>query len=283
MICKICNGLGKIPVDDLTVKECICSFARSLRQYMGPEISAAGDIDTSPLYGKDEDFSDYNLFIKSWWQDFLPHFKYFLMHKSLEPLGLQFKFNIVTDEWLRTVYLGAESHVARARARSDERPLNSLHDVMDEKYHLVVIRLGFLCYKNVAMPAILKEALMIRESQNLATWIVETPNSIWGPGHRSYDPDVGEYVRRNYTTIEFKGPSRDVPIQGIDVPIHTGNMEDISSDDLDGTLPKPAMTADRSRTYEQNRKQKVSTTKREYSEYNQMIDSISGNIHKRAR
>lgn len=277
MTCKICNGLGKIPVDDLTVKECICSFARSLRQYLGPEIASAADIEESPLYGQADDLSKHNLFVKSWWQDFLPHFKYFLMHKSLEPLGLQFKFNIITDEWLRTVYLGAESHIARARARSDEAPLNSLHDVMDEKYHLVVVRLGFLCYKNVAMPSILKEALMIRETQNLATWIVETPNSVWGPGHRSYDTDVGEYVHRNFTPIAFEGTKRDVPAQGIETTEIVGGISDVSSSDLDErpvAQPKPVMVAERSRTYDLSKKPQGKKQNTQFTETEQALNTL---------
>ena len=206
--CAKCAYTGIIHVegDDTRVQQCICSYAKTLKAYLGPEIAAAPTITRSPFYvlgGKGEppkaDRTTDSLFIKTYWSDLLPHLKWGLACK-----GPLFRYRIVTDEKLKTVYVGNESYRTRSREVRDEvTTFNGLGDLVGPEIDLVIIRLGFLGYKNVAMPGVLKEALMIRESASKPTWIVEVPSSPFGAGHFSYNEDVANYVERLFEVINL--------------------------------------------------------------------------------
>jgi hypothetical protein len=196
----------RVPEDDSRVQQCICSYAKTLKTYLGPEIALADNITRSPLYALGEkggapkiDRTDENLFIKSYWSDLLPHLKWTLACK-----GPMFRYRVVTDEKIKTVYLGNESYRGRAKdVRDDVVTYNSIGDLVGPDLDLVILRLGFLGYKNVAMPGILKEALMVRESAMKPTWIVEVPSSLFGYGHFSYNEDVGSYIERTFQVVNL--------------------------------------------------------------------------------
>ena len=230
--CAKCNYTGFLHVngDDARVQQCICSYAKTLKAHLGPEISAAPTISASPFYALGEkgqppkvDRTKENLFVKSYWSDLLPHLKWVLGCK-----GPMFRFRIVTDEKLKTVYLGGESYGQRSReVRNDITTYNSIGDLVGADLDLVIVRLGFLGYKNVAMPGILKEALMLRESALKPTWVVEVPSSIFGPGHFSYNEDVANYIDRLFDVVNIvqSRPDTDLP-HGFDAVAEP--MEDVS-------------------------------------------------------
>jgi len=206
--CPKCNYTGFLHVngDDSRVQQCICSYAKTLKAYLGPEIAAAPTVTRSPLYAVGEkgappsvDRTKDNLFIKSYWSDLLPHLKWTLACK-----GPMFRYRVVTDEKLKTVYLGGESYGQRSKeVRNEIVTYNSIGDLVGPDLDLVVLRLGFLGYKNVAMPGILKEALMLRESALKPTWVVEVPSSVFGPGHFSYNEDVANYIERLFDVVNL--------------------------------------------------------------------------------
>lgn len=208
--CSKCSYTGFIRLngDDTRVQQCICSYAKTLKAYLGPEIASAPTITKSPFYEvgpKGEaprvDATRENLFIKSYWSDLLPHLKWALGCK-----GPLFRYRVVTDEKIKTVYLGNESYRTRAKdVRDDVETYNSIGDLVGPDQDLVIVRIGFLGYKNIAMPGILKEALMLRESAMKPTWIVELPSNPFVPGHFSYSEDIGTYVSRLYRTVEVQG------------------------------------------------------------------------------
>ena len=210
-VCTLCQGVGVLPVegDDASVQQCICTYSRALKAHLGAEIAVAPLIKKSPLFmagGAGEppkkDRTGENLFIKGYWKDLLPHLKW-----SLGCKGPDFRFRLLTDEKLKIIYLGAESYATKAKSRRDEVvTYNSLNDLVGPDIDLVIIRLGFLGYKNIAMPGILKEALMIREFACKPTWIIEVPTSIFGYGHFSYSEDVWDYISANYTTVDLVRP-----------------------------------------------------------------------------
>jgi hypothetical protein len=218
--------------DDARVQQCLCAYAKTLKTYLGPEIAAAPTITRSPLYTlgpKGEspaiDRTGENLFIKSYWTDLLPHLKWALACK-----GPMFRFRVVTDEKLRTVWVGNESYKQRAKSeRDDLMTFNGLGDIIGPDYDLVILRLGFLGYKNAAMPGVLKEALMIRESALKPTWVVEVPSSLFGPGHLSYSEDVGGYIERLFEVVNLvrERSETDLPhgiYGGIEEPIEDVGM-----------------------------------------------------------
>lgn len=207
-ICVRCRGSGVLPIegDDTTVQQCICSYSRALKAHLGAEIATAPLIDRSPLFvpgppGEPPkiDRTRDNLFLKGYWRDLLSHLKWALGCK-----GPMFRYRLVTDEKLRNVYLGKEAYATQAKARRDEMvTFNALPDLVGPEIDLVIIRLGFLGYKNIAMPGILKEALMIREFACKPTWIVEVPTSIFGPGHFSFSEEVFEYITDHFETLNL--------------------------------------------------------------------------------
>jgi hypothetical protein len=221
--CAKCNYTGYLHVedDDTRVAQCLCAYAKKLKAYLGPEISAAPTITRSPLYALGArgeppaiDRMGDNLFIKSYWTDLLPHLKW-----ALACRGPMYRYRIVTDEKIRTVFVGNDSYRQRSKADRDEVvTFNGLGDLVGPDLDLVIIRLGFLGYKNISMPGALKEALMIRESAAKPTWLVEVPSSPYGPGHFSYNEDVGGYIERLFEVVDLvrERVERDTP-HGYDV------------------------------------------------------------------
>jgi hypothetical protein len=148
-----------------------------------------------------------NLFLKTFWIDLLPHLKWALVCK-----GPLFRYRIITDEKLKTVFVGAESYIQRPRNKRDDiTTFNSLGDLLGADYDLVLIRLGFLGRPNKAIAGALKEALMLRESVLKPTWLIEEPLCCFGPGYFAYSADNAAYIERLYKVIDFTDPSRPLP------------------------------------------------------------------------
>jgi len=228
MACKRCGGTGSIPIDHMTVQECLCSYAMYLKQTMDKEILAAPAIRVTPFYDPPEvDFTKKSHMIKVWWDDLLPHLRRILIKK-----GRKFRLKIVTDEHLKRVWLGTESYKAKQASQSEDTPYENLADLIGERYDLVIIRLGFLGYKNVAMPGILLEALKIREVACKPTWLIEEPNSPWGECHRSYSIEVAEHIQRRYPSLTYKGQERTAPPRGVDAKPKSP-VEDVALEDME--------------------------------------------------
>lgn len=180
---------------------------------MGPEIGTAQPIDSTPLLviGKvggevDEDLTTENLFIKSWWSDLTSHLFIVLATKLMNE-GLLYPYRIVTDREILDIRLGKQGYNAKSKSKRDEvLTFNSLSDFIGKEQRLVILRLGFLGYKNQAMAGFVKEALLCRQADALPTWIVEEPDSIFGPGHLSYNEDVGDYIASRYRIIDLTKP-----------------------------------------------------------------------------
>lgn len=221
--CPICLGQGVIEVDDLTSILCNCTRTRLMRVHLGPEIASAKKLTESLLFERGLSWNDppvidrtrENLFLKGHWQDLIAHFRYALICK-----GLMFRFQVITDERIKTVYVGADSFEKRAREERDriKKTFNSLQDIICE-HDLSIIRLGFLGHKNQAMPGALKEALMLREVQRKPTWIVEAPQSPFIPGHHAYSEEVWDYINANFSFLDMADPNRvTTEVHGVDVP-----------------------------------------------------------------
>lgn len=210
VVCPICNRVdGKIEVDkEGSTKQCVCSFRADCRKRLPPEIAGATPVKETPLLklgGPGEvlvDLTTENLFIKGYWDDITSHLLRVLTFKMLH--NLMYPFQILLDTQLRDIYVGSEAYTSRSRKKRDEvLTYNSLSDAIGADRELVIIRLGFLGWVNKAMPGILKEAIRIRRGIGKATWLIEEPNSIFGPGHFSYDPEVAEMISQQYSVIEI--------------------------------------------------------------------------------
>jgi hypothetical protein len=223
VVCPICKSLnGKIAIgDEDDKKQCVCSFRSDYRKRLPPEIAEAAPILVSPLLeigGPGEvrvDLTSENLFIKGYWSDLSPHLLLVFTYKMLN--HLMYPFQIITDARLRDIYVGSEAYTSRSRKKRDDiQTYNSLSDVIGGDKELVIIRLGFLGWSNKAMPGILKESIRLRHAVGKTTWIVEEPNSIFGPGHFSYDPEVAELISQRYSVVEIASTiARDVVPRGV--------------------------------------------------------------------
>ncbi len=240
-LCLKCGGTGKIQVDDLTVTQCICAFARAMKEHLGSEIALAPNIRDSLLFiaARPEpkvDRTKDNLFLKGYWVDLLPHIKAALVGR-----GLFFRFKVVTDEKLKTVWLGNESYTSRAKGKRDEiETNNSLTDLVGPDIDLVIVRLCTLGHPNRAMPGIIKETIMLRDTSTKATWLVEDPDKgYFGPGSFSYSEELAEYVDRHFEVVDITDKKR-TPIRE---PVETV-IEDVS---VDAPMPVRKSYAEKSR------------------------------------
>jgi hypothetical protein len=207
-VCPICKRPdGRIEVDEHgSTKQCVCSFRADCRKRLPPDIAGAGIVKDSPLLsigGPGEVFTDLtseNLFIKGDWSDLASHLLRVLTFKMIQ--NLMYPFKIIMDVQLKDVYVGSEAYTSRSRKKRDDVPtFNNLSDAIGADKELVIIRLGFLGHANKAMPGILKEVIRLRRGLCKPTWIVEEPNSIFGPGHFSYDPEVAAMINQDYSVV----------------------------------------------------------------------------------
>jgi hypothetical protein len=236
-VCPTCGGAGYLYNEAVDTREpCNCKIAEYMVKHLGTEIARAETIFSSPLYeladrsGEEPklDRTKENLHVKAAWVDLLPHLKL-----CLWPKGIFFNFRIVTDEKIKTVFVGAESYSARAKNKRDDMvTYNSLADLLGPEFDFVIIRLGHLGHKNAAAPGAVKEALMIRDVAKKPTWVVEEPNSPFGPGNFTYSDDLAEYIDLNFKTVALTraNDSRVFEPRGYhgaeDV---TGGVEDVSA------------------------------------------------------
>ncbi len=244
-VCSRCQGRGFLPVpdDDTIVMQCICAYARLLKAHLGPEIATTVTLSVSPLFEPGEpgeppvvDRTHENLFLKGAWQDILPHLKWALGCK-----GPMFPFRMVTDEKLKVVYVGAESYAAKAKGSRDTViTYNSLADLIGPDQDLVIIRLGFLGHKNIAMAGILKEALMIREFACKPTWLVDMPEVPFGMGHFAFSEENASYIASRYTIVNV------APVPGgrhtfsHEPPVIFTDGEDVGMGGMPSIMPEPA-------------------------------------------
>lgn len=132
------------------------------------------------------------------WYQLMPHLKLALT-RALAKHGLTFTFRIVTDQQIKNVFVGNEHRKYRMAGQSVH---NSLADFVAEDFDLVIVKLGFLGHKNIAAPGALKEALLIREDLNLATWVVQDPDRPW---KHSRDDEMEYYISERFERVAVEG------------------------------------------------------------------------------
>ena len=229
-ICEQCHGTGWLLED---MRMCPRFFSKQINKHLGPELSKVVGVEDGPLYDRKAgvDLTGKNLLIKGCpWRNLLPHLKWALACK-----GLQFFHRVYDDERIKNVFVGAEDFRARPVSTRQRIPtFNSVDDLMSTSFDLVIIKLGYLGYKNQAAAGALKEALLFREKHGKPTWLVVDPVRDW---EHSRDADVVFYIDDNFNEIHIE-PTADP---------QTKTLHDVSSDiglDDDG-LEEPA-----SHTYE---------------------------------
>ncbi len=227
---------------------CVCLERNMLDTYLGPELSSAARIQTSPLYAIDTSFqgkvtldrTSENLYIKSRWHPLLPHLRLAVGHRH--HLEQTFRHFILTDERILNVYVGNENYKARS-GRNSSGNVNGLKDLV-EAHDLIIVRLDFIGYKNVAAPGALKQALMIREAALKPTWVVQNPE---GKLPISWDEEVAAYIHEHFDIIDMRKLVADVP-----EPPPTMGVEEVETRRKRGPEPdaKPPPTHELIPTYD---------------------------------
>ena len=242
--CNNCQE-GWILDGDNHWKQCNCSFWKAALSRMGPEIASARHVESSPLLTLGTvggeiviDRTRDNLFIKGWWSDIASHLFLVFSCKMMND-NLLYPFKIVTDSQIFDVRIGNQSYRAKSKTKRDEViTYNGLDDYIGKDLELVIIRLGFLGYRNQSMPGYLKEALTTRAAYSKPTWVVEEPDSLFGPGHFSYNEDVGDYIANRFDPVDLT-QTREGPI----IPRGVEGSEVIRGGDglaVDDDRPAPA-------------------------------------------
>lgn len=209
--CPHCNGERWMNVGEDKVRPCICLKRDMFHAFLGADISGAPKITKSPLYAIDVehnkatlDRTTENVLINSAWYVVLPHLRLALGHHYL--LRSTYRFTVITDERIINVFVGNEHYTSKSKkVRDDKDNYNGLKDLV-EGPDLVIIRLGFLGYKNVAAAGSLKQALMLREAARKPTWLIRNPDA---DTPVSWNEEVAAYVKVNFevVTLSNEGPS----------------------------------------------------------------------------
>ncbi len=231
-------------------KQCSCFFWREAKRRMGPEIGSAPPIDYSPLLMPGRvggevsvDRTNENLFIKGWWADVVSHLFIVLSCKMMNS-GLWYPFKVVNENEIFNVRMGLYAYGSRPKGKRDEiQVFNTLADFLGGDYELVIIRLGSAGHKNRALPGYFKEALTTRTMITKATWIIEEPDSIFGPGHFAYDESVGDFVSNNFTPVDLTtnkvGPIIPRGVEGSELQSDEGLVvDDERANPVKAVMPK---------------------------------------------
>jgi hypothetical protein len=156
--------------------------------------------------------------------------------------GPEFSFRVITDVDLLDSWLGNvdpfDADVLGQREGANGNPVAiSLTDLVN-RHKLLIILVGTKKARNEAAPECLAEALSVRDSLGLPTWVVDKPNLRLTHGHISYNMFVEEFIH-NWKHITLTDPtvpqSRKpvVPAPARQAPASLAKAE-IASIDLDG-------------------------------------------------
>ncbi len=194
--CPTCLGVGHVVVDEVEhiVQRCRCATLRLIAKRLGPEITKARPvITTTPLVTTQDQY------ITGPWDLFCAHFRCV----ALPVLAMdETWFHVITtDERLKTIFVGGESTQTKVKKRDDKAPpLDSVADLVSGP-DLVVIRLGFLGYKNVAAAGALRESMLVRKALAKPTWLVYDQNL--GPIY-SWSPELDAQVSKDYIGVNLE-------------------------------------------------------------------------------
>lgn len=189
--CPECQGRGVVITGDLwgseVVKVCKCVIVSDTirnvdRGWKG--LFKAPVIKSSPLLDLVED----SVWITCERNTFRSH----LRHVAVR-MGPVWGFKVVSDHDLMAAWLGstalkrAEIHDADMLNEFAGKSLryHSLSDLV-EPPELLVIQLGVKSSRNSAMPEVFEEALSLRESLDLPTWVFDQPTHPYNESHLCY-------------------------------------------------------------------------------------------------
>lgn len=233
---------GSVPNEDMTVARRCPNLTLSLRleeakKRVDPRAKDARVITSSPLYTPrvnataepGVDLTKRNVHIQGiTWNQFMPHLKLIQMCKNI-------KIRILTDGDLRDIFVGNKQYKAKPIARRDkEEVFNGLGDLLEMNDDLLIIRVGYLGYKNTAGPGLLYEALLYRMSVSKPCWIFESShnNVVW---RYSKDLEVESLIHK-YHRMNMTSP--DPATEDLSGMQQDGPSEDSGPSDYNSAVPE---------------------------------------------
>jgi len=225
-----CRGTGtviqNIGTDAENVDTCPNHLRRlrieNVKSRLTPDLLKARIILESPIFTPskisnqppEKDLTKSNIRIQGvTWSGFLPHLRVAMTCCcARDP---KFTYKVVDDRRLKDVFVGGESWRNRTeQQRASKENNNIIADLMGEDQDLVIMRLGFLRYKNVAAASVLLEALMLREAAGKSTWLFESTDPFESWEH-SKDSTIELYVDEKYKTVRLQASAADEPEEGL--------------------------------------------------------------------
>lgn len=197
--CPHCDGFGQVPSAN-GMRRCQCAIFKTIRAKLG-DLVHCGRLTLpqgkSPLCtGRpgDPDMTQEDLFISGSWDWVGRHLRAALAVRYFRALDT-FSHVVLTDEDIKSSFfgeLGGDDDVRADRVR----------DMVSASYHLVIIRTGFACVPNKALPGLVLEALRHREQKRVPTWVIEETEM---PLRSSpaWSPQLGQYLDRRYRRVEI--------------------------------------------------------------------------------
>lgn len=232
---------GNVPNEDRTVARRCPNLTLSLRleeakKRVDPRAKDARVITSSPLYTPRRnhtsepgvDLTGRNVHIQGiTWNQFMPHLKLIQMCKNI-------KIRHVTDGDLRDIFVGNKNYKARPlRLRENEDTFNGIGGLLEANDDLLIIRVGFLGYKNAAGPGFLSETLLYRMAASKPCWIFESSHALvsW---RYTKDADVENLVSK-YMQVHLTSP--DPATEDLSGMQYDGPAEDVGPSEFNSAVP----------------------------------------------
>lgn len=176
--CPNCGGTGHI-FTNLTARRCEVCLARNLISNKLGWLNKARNIKSSPLAGKTHS----NVFILASDDEANAHLKY-----TFTQLGADERWVYITDSDVLQAWLG-KPNPAKAE---------NLQDLVE--YPFMVVRLGVLGYKNVALSGVLHELVQLRLLSSLPTWLI-SHRELRAETCLEYSPELEILISQNFTRV----------------------------------------------------------------------------------
>jgi len=180
--CPKCGGTGHIFIDSMNAKRCICLQRSLYARKLGMHLYRVPPAKNSPLLKK----LDTNMFLMMHDDDINPHLK-----SAFVKLGLNAHWIYLDDSSVLQAWLGKPNS-------ADAQNLNELMD-----YPFMVLRLGVVGYKNVALSGVITELLMGRLMAFKTTWIV-SPRPLAADTCLEYSDELDNLLRRHFESSSWK-------------------------------------------------------------------------------
>ena len=176
--CPTCHGSGHIIIDALRSRRCDCLKNQLFAAKLG-FLYKAKDLKVSPLSKRATE----NVFVLASDEEINPH-----LRRVFIGLGLDERWLYIDDSNILQAYLG-KPNAARAE---------NLQDFLS--YPFMVIRLGTVGYKNVALPGVICELIQLRVLGCLTTWVV-SHRKLESETCREYSPELEMLISHNFSKV----------------------------------------------------------------------------------